>query len=140
MASHPRPIEKQSQHDVAMELIAKTEYDLTKYAVTINPNKKKRKLVKRRKRGGRWDLRWPDIVVEDKNLGKVTIIGEVETEDSIRLTDARRQWKPYANLKKTFYLYVPKGCCELAKEKCDRLGIKLAGIRHYQLKIKVKGC
>lgn len=71
---------------------------------------------------------YPDIVVVDTSNDKVPMVGEVESDSTVTETERDEQWKKYSKVR-WFYLYVPKGLCQQAKELAKGLGI--SGFRHY---------
>jgi hypothetical protein len=77
------------------------------------------------KRAGIQD-NYPDIIMTNKGTTDVTFIIEVETTDSINLTEAENQWKKYATeIKTTFYLLVPESSARKANDLCMQLGINV---------------
>lgn len=67
---------------------------------------------------------YPDVIMTEKNQNTVKFILEVETTESIKLSEAESQWKRYANeIKATFYIVVPESEANLAKMLCQKIGI-----------------
>lgn len=54
----------------------------------------------------------------------VQFILEIETSDSLTETEASQQWKKYADeIKASFYIVVPNGLVQRAKEYCVKFSI-----------------
>lgn len=69
---------------------------------------------------------YPDIIMTEKGTKTVKFILEVETHDSINLTEAESQWKKYAtDIKATFYLVVPEQEINRANELCKKVGVNV---------------
>jgi hypothetical protein len=71
---------------------------------------------------------YPDMVVLDEENGSVVMIGEVETASSVT-TDEADQWRQYGSMSQAFYLYVPHGFAEQARQLTR--GLRLTGIRTF---------
>ena len=62
----------------------------------------------------------------EKGTKTVKFILEVETYDTINLTEAESQWKKYAtDIKATFYLVVPEQEINRANELCKKVGVNV---------------
>jgi len=67
---------------------------------------------------------YPDIILTKKGETTVQFIIEVETSDSINITEASNQWKKYATeIKASFYILVPAVQKNLAISLCKQIGI-----------------
>ena len=74
---------------------------------------------------------YPDIVVVDSgNVARM--VAEVETADTVTEAEGRREWKAFAEVCETFYLYVPAGYSKEAKRICAKLGVRVTGIRTWR--------
>jgi len=70
--------------------------------------------------------KYPDIIMTEKGKTTVKFIIEVETVDSINITEATDQWKKYSReISATFYLMVPSERKNLAQQFCNQLGINV---------------
>lgn len=68
--------------------------------------------------------KYPDIIITGKGSNTIKFIIEVETADSINLTEATNQWKKYANeINASFYLLVPSAYRQAAINLCKQVGI-----------------
>ena len=67
---------------------------------------------------------YPDIILTPPTNNTLQFIIEVETADSINITEAINQWKPYSPLGGTFYLLVPQSSRVLAGNICRQYGIQ----------------
>jgi len=74
------------------------------------------------------DVIYPDILVVLD--GKVSVSGEIETEESVDEEEAS-QWAKYSEYAGPLYLYVPKGYALKADMLASGANIPLAGIRKY---------
>ena len=69
---------------------------------------------------------YPDIILTDKNEKTVKFFIEVETSDSINISEATNQWKRYANnIRASFYLLVPLRLKSKANLLCKQVGISV---------------
>ena len=67
---------------------------------------------------------YPDIIITKKGDRTVQFIIEVETSESVNITEASSQWKKYAtDIKTSFYLLVPVAQKNLAILLCKQVGI-----------------
>lgn len=67
---------------------------------------------------------YPDIIITKKGDRTVQFIIEVETSESVNITEATTQWKKYANdIRTSFYLLVPFAQKNLAISLCKQIGI-----------------
>jgi hypothetical protein len=71
-----------------------------------------------------------DVSVFEKIHGKRVLIAihEVETETRINPAEAKAEWLPYSKQGVDFYLYVPKGNCDLAMFLCVT-GSNIKGVK-----------
>ena len=77
------------------------------------------------KNAGIGDL-YPDIILTVKGKQTVKFFIEVETSDSINLTEATNQWKKYAKgIRASVYLLVPKSQKIKANNLCNQIGISV---------------
>ena len=74
---------------------------------------------------------YPDIVVLEQGRNIVRMLAEVETADTVTDVEAA-DWAKYSELAHTFYLYVPSGHAQKAKDICKRRHIKVTGIRTWR--------
>jgi hypothetical protein len=67
---------------------------------------------------------YPDIILTKKGQRTVDFIIEVETADSVNISEATSQWKKYATeIKASFYILVPFNKKNLAINLCKQIGI-----------------
>jgi hypothetical protein len=70
--------------------------------------------------------KYPDIIMTKKGQKIVNFIIEVETVDSINITEATEQWKKYATeINASFYLLVPETSKIKAITLCNQVGISV---------------
>jgi hypothetical protein len=81
---------------------------------------------------GKRDL-YPDIVVVRRPGQWLTLMAEVETEDSVNSGSAETDWKPMSRLG-DLLLYVPVGCVPEARKLCKKHGIRVKGIRTWRFR------
>jgi hypothetical protein len=115
-----RSAQNQNFHDQVVRLAA-SYLDKNKYSVYSNPNGETNTKV---------GEHYPDIIVTNKGDNKALFIIEVETQDSITITEATTQWSAFQNLGGTFYLLVPRDSVETAQNLCQTCGVK-AKMAHY---------
>lgn len=100
---------EQTLHDKVIES-AKEQLDKLNHDVFTNPDGLKNMGVET-SRG----LLYPDLIITNKNVKKVKIIIEVETDSSINEFEAK-QWKEYADyINAPFWLLVPHAKKDLTK-------------------------
>lgn len=109
-----RSSESQSFHDQVVKLAA-NNINHDKYDVYTNPNGEQNTGV---------SGQYPDIILAPKGTKNVSFIIEVETADSITLSEAQTQWAAYSKLGGTFYLLVPSNSLETAKQLCRQANIQ----------------
>ena len=118
----------QSEHDQVVNLIAQRWATVTKCKVTINtvPEKEPWPGV---------DRKYPDIIgwQYDPKRNTVEWIAEVETQDSFSVFDAHGRWMDYMAFGVPFYLFVPKGCRELAELFASRAGVHINRVYEYSV-------
>lgn len=67
---------------------------------------------------------YPDIIITKKGDRTVKFIIEVETNESVNISEATNQWKKYATeIKSSFYILVPFVKKNLAISLCKQIGI-----------------
>jgi len=76
---------------------------------------------------------YPDIVVVRRPGQWLTLMAEVETEDTINAETAETDWKPMSRLG-DLLLYVPAGCVQETKKLCRQHGIHVKGIRTWRFR------
>ncbi len=105
----------QSEHDNVIKAaeIKYKQFRNLNYAVTTNPNQQHNLGI------GKQNTVYPDIIITN-TLGVITSIIEVETTDSVSETEAKIQWKEYADLGYPFYLLVPEKSAIDARMICLR--------------------
>jgi hypothetical protein len=116
---------RQSEHDNVIKA-AETKFRQFRnfnYSITTNPNQQHNLGI------GKENPLYPDIIIRN-TLGEVKSIIEVETEDSVTQTEAKIQWKEYANLGYPFYLLVPEKSASEARMICLEKKIPARIIRY----------
>lgn len=104
----------QSIHDRVIE-IAASRLDPVNYDIYKNQGQQKN--------AGVGD-NYPDIILTKKNKLTLEYIIEVETEDSVNITEATNQWKKYSKeIKASFFILVPLKTKNLAINLCKKIGI-----------------
>lgn len=127
-----RKTQWQGEHDAVVEASGRTysSWSAKGYGIATNPGGSKNGFV-----GPPTNLRYPDVVLwrpvsPGANMGTVTVIEEIETEDSVTDTEAD-QWADYASLGvETFNLVVPVSKKAAALEIIRRR--KIVGITRVQ--------
>ena len=76
-------------------------------------------------------IAYPDIVVVQHPENYTKILGQVETNETVREAVAVYEWLPYAELA-PLYLYVPVGKGDEALRLCRRLEIPIVGVRTWR--------
>ncbi len=67
---------------------------------------------------------YPDIIITKRNSNTIEFIIEIETADSINITEATNQWKSYADgINASFYILVPESEKQKAINLCKQVGI-----------------
>lgn len=115
---------QQKTHDVVIEkLVAMLSDKHGANNVHANPGNQKHLEV---------DGHWPDVVRVDKD-GEVQAIFEVETEGTVAMSHAEKQWVAYAELGVSFFLVVPEESRHEAKRIVRELGLapQLEGLMLY---------
>ena len=121
-----KPERAQSDHDEAVRLIGRQDFDLDGLDVYINVGEQRTYGL---------SGSWPDIVViRDRVIwnDEVKWIAEVETADSVTEAETEK-WRAYAGLRIPFVLYVPSTRCEVVKKLCAKHRIGLADLRSYTI-------
>lgn len=104
----------QSLHDKVV-LAAANNLNKTNYDIYTNPGSHKNAGI---------GENYPDIILTKKGLRTLEFIIEVETADSVNLTEATSQWKKYSTeIKASFYILVPLNSKNLAINLCKQIGI-----------------
>jgi hypothetical protein len=111
---------KQKEHDKLVAKIAKKRFSYDDRTTYTNPNGEKNHAV---------DNEYPDIVAVKKEV--VPGMGEVETAKTVS-GDESKQWKKYATLDGSFYLYVPKSKVSEAEKIIKEKEIEITGLRSYE--------
>lgn len=88
---------QQRIHDLVIAALA-AQYDRRGYVVHANPNQQKNHSV-----AGMY----PDLVVMSKSAKRPLLVVEVETEDSVRESEAANQWIEYDHRYDAWLLAVP---------------------------------
>lgn len=125
----------QSEHDKVVRASANTytEADARGFKVSINPNGEKNFVM-----GGEGNKQYPDVCIwkpssPGSNSGDVSIIEEIETEESVTENEAE-QWKDYASLGiQMFRLIVPKSKVSTAKQIVEKKKISVTEIWSYTI-------
>lgn len=104
----------ESLHDKVIQAAA-SRLDNVNYDIYTNPGRQQRNGI-----GGNY----PDIILTKKGQKTVEFIIEVETPDSVNISEATSQWKKYANeIKASFYILVPLDKKNFAINLCKQIGI-----------------
>lgn len=104
----------ESLHDKVIKA-ATNRLDNITYDIYTNPGKMKINGI---------GENYPDIILTKKDQRTVEFIIEVETADSVNISEATFQWKKYANeIKASFYILVPLDKKNLAISLCKQIGI-----------------
>lgn len=74
---------------------------------------------------------YPDIVVVQHPENYTKILGQVETNETVREAVARDEWLPYAELA-PLYIYVPVGKADDALKLCRQVGVPVVGVRTWR--------
>jgi len=122
----------QESHDKLVKLVAESgRYTSENYTMYTNPNGPSQW----QKSAGKVndEEQYPDIVGISKTTNNSTIIAEIETETSVTEEESQ-QWKDYAKLGISFYLYVPLANVEDAKKLLKEKNITIKGLRGYEVK------
>lgn len=125
---------KQDEHDNVVEYLANI-YRNQYPKVYTNPDGQKNTNIK-----GHEDV-YPDILVADEQ-NILIFIEEVETEDTVTEEHAKEQWVPYSKVKTTFYLRVPFGSQNTARNILAKLGVN-AVVKCYSItqnQVTLKEC
>lgn len=77
------------------------------------------------------DLLFPDIVVMNAATTEVEMLGEVETDRSLRDLDLADKWKAFMAVGR-LYLFVPLSQIDLARRRLKLAGAKPAGLRSWR--------
>jgi hypothetical protein len=115
----------ESLHDRVIQA-AINRLDSLNYDIYTNPGKIRRNAI---------GENYPDIILTKKGLRTVKFIIEVETADSVNISEATFQWKKYATeIKASFYILVPFDKKNLAINLCKKIGISARfGTYQYDL-------
>ena len=108
MAKHSSAKRSRTQqriHDLVIAELAQ-HYSRRGYVVHANPNQQKNHAV-----AGMY----PDVVVMAKSAARPLLVVEVETEDSVRESEAARQWIEYEKRYGAWVLAVPTHARRAAK-------------------------
>jgi len=79
---------------------------------------------------------YPDLVVRPSEVGEITELFEIETEDSIDSEEAE-QWAIYNAGVSRFYLIVPKVSIGKAGDLIVEKGLSIAGIGFYDSSLNI---
>jgi hypothetical protein len=105
-------------HDLVIAALAR-EYALRGYTVHTNPSRTKAHAI-----AGLY----PDVVVMTKSLRRPRLVIEVETEASVRASEASAQWSVYDDRYGAWILAVPTQVRRIAKllvEQSELRGVQL---------------
>jgi len=101
---------RQSKHDSAVRA-AKQIYEQNDKHAWINPGSEKNKS---------WAGKYIDVIaVEDRKSDKAWVT-EIETADSVSSSEAESQWRDYDQAFENWYLAVPEGAVQEAKQLISR--------------------
>ncbi|HWF85239.1 MAG TPA: hypothetical protein VG222_10340 [Vicinamibacterales bacterium] len=120
-----RPVREQLEHDrIIRQLYAKFR---RKYEVGINLGREETTPV-----GSGPSALFPDLVLMGQERGhRLQAVIEVETGESVNHLEALAQWAHFAKLRAAFYLYVPFGMVDVARQLCDDNQIQVTEIWSY---------
>jgi hypothetical protein len=82
-------------------------------------------------RTGSGDLLFPDIVVMNAATTEVEMLGEVETDRSLRDPDVAEKWKAFTEVGR-LYLMVPLSEIDRARKLLKEHGVRPAGLRSWR--------
>jgi hypothetical protein len=109
-----RSTNDQTLHDKVIEAAA-NRLDAVNYEIYKNPGQQKNMRI---------GDNYPDIILTKKGERTVQFIIEVETADSVNLTEATTQWNKYSTeIKASFYLLVPFLSKNDAINLCKKIAI-----------------
>lgn len=77
------------------------------------------------------DLLFPDIVVMNAATTEVEMLGEVETDRSLRDPDVAEKWKAFTAVGR-LYLFVPLSQIDRARKLVKESGARPAGLRSWR--------
>lgn len=101
-------------HDKVIQ-VAVSRLDSINYDIYTNPGKNHSYSI---------GSNYPDIILTKSGEKTVQFIIEVETPDSLTISEAMNQWKKYASeIKASFYILVPFRQKNLAVNLCKQIGI-----------------
>jgi hypothetical protein len=111
-----RNFTSQSLHDLVIQE-AVIRLNSVDFGIYTNPNNSRN--------AGIGD-KYPDIIMTEKGTTTVKFIIEVETDETINITEANNQWKKYATeINASFYLLVPFSRKSQAISLCKQVGISV---------------
>ena len=105
---------EQFEHDLVIQAAANQFAASVKYNIYTNAGTERKVAV---------SGKYPDIVVTEKGSGKVRYVIEVETANSVDVTEST-QWREFAKLGPPLHLLVPQRVLPVAEELCSRASIK----------------
>jgi hypothetical protein len=122
-----RTKQEQDTHDKAVSLIAKERFS---FPTNDHPNLKTYVNEPQPKLGVKIgdETLYPDIVVLNTSTDEVPMIGEVESDSTVTQAERDEQWKKYSKVS-GFYLYLPKGLCQQARDLAK--GLAITRFRYY---------
>ena len=121
-----RPIREEFEHNRMIRLL---QIRLRrKYVVDINIEEERDATGVR----SGTDLVYPDLVLTN-TTGSRRLHGvvEVETAESVNHLEAMAEWVHLGEVRGAFYLYVPAGTTDIARDLCKRHGIAITEIWSY---------
>ena len=121
-----RPIREQFEHNRMIRLL---QIRLRrKYAVDINIEDEREATGVR----SGTDLVYPDLVLTSTTgPRRLHGVAEVETAESVNHLEAMAEWVHLGHVRGAFYLYVPTGTTDIARNLCERHGIGVTEIWSY---------
>jgi len=130
MVGSERSPESQDVHDRVINKIALTKIDSEIYHAGTNPGRKRD-----------WPIRYidfdrllfPDLVVMSRRSGRIHLICEVETEETVNGEHAQLEWKPFSTTGWNFTLVVPKLKLNEALELIDEQKLKVEHLGGYEM-------
>ena len=114
----------QSLHDSAV-YAAQDIYQKAGITVWINPGTQQNKS---------WRGYYIDVIVASNPEGTSAWVIEVETEDSVTLSEAQNQWKTYGRVYDNWHLAVPRGLESKARQLLAGQGVSNCTVISWEQK------
>ena len=121
-----RPIREQFEHNRMIRLLQSRLR--RKYLVDINIEDEREATGVR----SGTELVYPDLVLTSTTgARRLHGVVEVETTESVNHLEAMAEWVHFGKVRGAFYLYVPAGTTDIARNLCERHRIRLTEIWSY---------